>query len=56
MTGRSDTHPYQSCRDGDCPLPFCRIWRTAWAEGYAAGSEDGFEAGFAAGAASAEGK
>jgi hypothetical protein len=42
-------HPYQSCRDRDCQLPYCVIWREARAEGY----EEGFEDGFAAGAASA---
>jgi hypothetical protein len=50
MSGkRKDLHPYQSCRDGSCELPYCRIWKAAWAEGYAAGSEDGFKSGFEAG-------
>jgi flagellar biosynthesis/type III secretory pathway protein FliH len=42
-------HRYESCRDRDCQLPYCVIWREARAEGY----EEGFEDGYAAGAASA---
>jgi hypothetical protein len=60
MSDRKKLHPYQSCRDRSCELPYCRIWREAWAEGYEQGLSDGFqggyEAGFEAGAASVEGK
>jgi hypothetical protein len=45
-------HPYQSCRDDRCELPYCRIWREARAEGF----EDGYSEGFAAGAGSAGGE
>lgn len=51
------SHPYRSCRDRDCELPYCVIWREARAEGFEHGFEDGYESGypdgFAAGAASA---
>ncbi len=49
MTTQRKPHPYQSCRDQACELPYCRIWRTAWAEGYQHGLSDGFEAGYDAG-------
>jgi hypothetical protein len=49
----TSTHPYRSCRDRDCELPYCVIWREARAEGFEVGFEDGYEVGFAAGAASA---
>ncbi len=59
MTQRKP-HPYQSCRDQTCRLPYCRIWKAAWAEGYEQGLHDGFqsgyEAGFEAGVASVDGK
>lgn len=42
-------HRYQSCRDRDCPLPYCRIWREARAEGYRDGHADGYSEGEAAG-------
>jgi hypothetical protein len=45
----ASTHPYQSCRDRDCDLPYCRIWREARAEGYEHGFEDGYEAGYGPG-------
>ena len=49
----TSTHPYQSCRDRDCELPYCQIWREARAEGYEHGFEDGYGDGFDAGAAAA---
>jgi hypothetical protein len=42
----SPKHRYESCRDRDCALPYCRIWREARAEGYRAGYDDGYETGF----------
>jgi hypothetical protein len=42
-------HPHQSCRDRDCDLPYCQIWREARAEGYEHGFEDGHEAGYGEG-------
>lgn len=46
-------HRHESCRDSNCELPYCRIWKEALAEGYEAGYADGFQNGFAAGAKSA---
>jgi len=46
-------HRYESCRDKDCPRPYCVIWKEAWAEGYREGYADGNAAGFAAGQAAA---
>jgi flagellar biosynthesis/type III secretory pathway protein FliH len=45
----TSTHPYQSCRNRECELPYCQIWREARAEGYEHGFEDGYEAGYGAG-------
>jgi hypothetical protein len=45
----TSTHPYRSCRDRDCELPYCVIWREAKAEGIEIGFEDGYGAGYGAG-------
>ncbi len=42
-------HRHESCRDDDCELPYCRIWKEARAEGYDDGYRDGFAAGLQAG-------
>jgi len=59
MAGRR-THDYHTCRDPDCYLPYCRIWREAreeiqraYSEGFQDGEAAGFSAGFAAGQAAA---
>jgi hypothetical protein len=41
----TETHPYQTCRDEHCPLPWCRIYKEAYEVGY----QDGFGAGYANG-------
>ena len=47
-------HRYESCRDGRCERPYCRIWKEAHEEGYDEGYADGQSAGFAAGMAAAQ--
>jgi len=47
LPGTQEKHRYQTCRDDDCELPYCRIYR----EGYAAGHSVGAAAGYAAGRA-----
>ena len=27
-------HRFESCRDADCPRPYCRIWKDAYQEGF----------------------
>ena len=38
-------HRYQNCRDDDCPLPYCRIYKEGFADGYSAGGAAGYAAG-----------
>ena len=42
-------HRYQNCRDDDCPLPYCRIYKEGFADGYSASGAAGYAAGQAAG-------
>ena len=50
-------HRYQNCRDDDCPLPYCRIYKEGYgagaSAGYASGHADGYAAGYSAGQADA---
>jgi hypothetical protein len=41
-------HRFESCRDADCPRPYCRIWKDAYQAGYDQGFSDGLAAGLAA--------
>jgi len=43
--GGKGNHPYQSCHDPECPLPYCRIYK----EGKAVGHGSGYDAGKTAG-------
>jgi hypothetical protein len=60
MGGR-DKHPYQTCGDPDCPLPYCRIYKegtasgrgAGFAAGEASGRADGYAEGYSDGATSA---
>jgi hypothetical protein len=55
-TGASDgpKHRYQTCRDPDCPLPYCRIYQEGYQNGdydghlrgYREGDADGYARGF----------
>jgi hypothetical protein len=51
MGGRPDggIHPYQTCRDRDCPLPYCRIYKEGVETGTAGGSAGAYERGRADG-------
>jgi flagellar biosynthesis/type III secretory pathway protein FliH len=42
-------HRYQACRDEECELPYCRIYREGWRDGYEAGHAAGYSAGHADG-------
>ena len=59
MSRHVEPHDYHKCRDLECPLPYCRIWKEALAvgfeRGYWKGFADGEAAGFAAGMAAAGG-
>jgi hypothetical protein len=45
VPGTETKHRYRSCRDEDCQLPYCRIYK----EGYGDGHSAGFGAGQAVG-------
>jgi flagellar biosynthesis/type III secretory pathway protein FliH len=61
--GNGDKHRYQTCRDEECELPYCRIYREGYADGYedghgagyGAGKADGYAEGYSDGAAAAAG-
>lgn len=40
-------HRYESCRDADCPRPYCRLWKLAREEFYNQGFADGVAAAMA---------
>ena len=42
-------HRYQACRDEECELPYCRVYREGYADGHEAGSASGYAAGRADG-------
>ena len=42
-------HRYQLCKDLDCPLPYCRIYKEAYANGDYDGHRRGFDEGYAKG-------
>lgn len=46
---RAEAHPPESCRDDDCPRPYCLYYKAGFKAGYEQGFKDGFDAGFAAG-------
>jgi hypothetical protein len=39
-------HAYQTCHDGDCPLPYCRIYKQGIEEGFLRGIEEGYARGY----------
>lgn len=50
LAGSGDgKHRYQACRDEDCPLPYCRIYKEGFEAGHGAGSAAGYAAGRADG-------
>ena len=48
-TGEGTEHRYQLCKDEDCELPYCRIYREGYRNGYSDGYADGTAAGYANG-------
>jgi hypothetical protein len=60
MAGR-DKHPYQTCGDPECPMPYCRVYKegkadgtgSGYAAGQAAGRADGYAEGYADASSSA---
>jgi hypothetical protein len=42
-------HRYQTCDDGDCELPYCRIYKEGFADGHGAGFGSGYTEGHADG-------
>jgi hypothetical protein len=61
LPGTREKHRYQTCRDEDCELPYCRIYKEGveigtaggHAAGHAAGRAEGYAEGYAEGAADA---
>jgi hypothetical protein len=52
---QAEAHPPESCRDDDCPRPYCKTYKAGFRAGYEQGFSDGFGAGFDAGLASCPG-
>jgi hypothetical protein len=57
VPGTPAKHPYQTCQDEYCELPYCRIYKEGYgagaSAGYASGHADGYAAGYSAGQADA---
>jgi len=49
---QAEAHPPESCRDDDCPRPYCKTYKAGFKAGYERGFSDGFSVGFDAGVAS----
>jgi hypothetical protein len=48
-TGTERKHRYQTCRDEDCELPYCRIYKEGFGDGHGAGYGSGHADGHAEG-------
>ena len=49
VPGTQAKHPYQTCDDEYCELPYCRIYKEGYGAGYGAGASAGYASGHADG-------